>query len=165
MRILVIVAAFALAACSFNPARTKTFGTVPDETSLLAADELQRAAVVAGDVERIRAMMHPKYRVNAPTNQVLTGTQILSMFEQGTIAAEPVKRVVEAAVVSGTTGFVMGRETLVPLPDSQLARAFGKRPLLRRFTNLYSFEDGRWWFLGRHFTQTPQERLMTDPGP
>jgi hypothetical protein len=156
MRIFVAFAVIALAACGLNPSLAQPLATAPDETSLRAADELQRTAVVAGDIERVRVMMHPKYRVNAPTNRVLTGEQILSMFEQGIITAEPVERIVEAAVVSGTTGLVMGRETLTPLPGSQLASTFGERPLLRRFTNVYSFENGRWWFLARHFTQAPQ---------
>jgi hypothetical protein len=155
MRIFVALAVIALAACSVNPA-LQPIATAPDENSLRAADELQRAAVEAGDTELVRAMMHPKYRVNAPTNTVLTGEQILSMFERGIITAEPVDRIVEAAVVTGTTGLVMGRETLIPPPGSQLARTFGERPLLRRFTNVYSFENGKWWFLARHFTQTAQ---------
>lgn len=156
MRLFVGLAAVALTGCALNPALEQPFALAPDEMSLRAADELQRTAVVAGDIERVRAMMHPQYRVNAPTNRVLTGEQILSMFERGNITAEPVERIVEAAVVSGTTGLVMGRETLVPPPESQLAKTFGNRPLMRRFTNIYSFENGNWWFLARHFTQTPQ---------
>lgn len=156
MRIFVVVAAVALASCSFGPALAQPNLPAPDETSLRAADEMQRRAVVAGDIELVASIMHPKYRVNAPTNRVLTGEQILSMFEQGMITAEPVERIVEAAVVSGTTGLVMGRETLVPPPGSQLARTFGDGPLLRRFTNVYSFENGKWWFLARHFSQAPE---------
>jgi hypothetical protein len=156
MRSFAAFAVVALAGCSLNQPLTQASATAVDEMSLRAADELQRTAVVAGDIERVRAMMHPNYRVNAPTNTVLTGDQILSMFEQGLIAAEPVERIVEAAVVSGTTGLVMGRETLIPPPGSQLARSFGEQPLLRRFTNVYSFENGKWWFLARHFSQAPQ---------
>jgi hypothetical protein len=155
MRSIAAFAVVALAGCSLNPPSTQPLVGAPDEASLRVADELQRTAVVAGDIERVRAIMHPNYRVNAPTNTVLTGDQILSMFEQGSIAAEPVERIVEAAVVSGTTGLVMGRETLVPPPGSQLAMTFGEEPLLRRFTNVYSFENGQWWFLARHFTQAP----------
>jgi hypothetical protein len=156
MRLFVGFAAVALAGCALNPALEQPSALAPDEMSLRVADELQRTAVVAGDVALVRSMMHPQYRVNAPTNRVLTGDQILSMFEQGMIGAEPVERTIESAVVSGTTGLVMGRETLVPSPGSQLARAFGERPLLRRFTNVYSFENGKWWFLARHFAQAPQ---------
>lgn len=101
-------------------------------------------------------MMHPAYRVNAPTGRVMTRDEILSMLERGLITAEPVQRTVETAVVSGTTGLIMGHETLVPPPGSQLAKAFGGRPLLRRFTNVYTFEKGKWWFLARQFTQAPQ---------
>ena len=75
------------------------------------------------------------------------------MFDKGIITAEPLERTIESAVVQGTTGIIMGRENLVPLPGSPLAKASGGRPILRRFTNIYSFESGKWWFLGRHFNQ------------
>ena len=156
MRTCVAFAFAALSACSLSLVVGQPPAVNVTEASLRHADELQRAAVVAGDLEAIRRMMHPGYRVNAPTNRVMTREEILSMFERGLIAAEPVERTVEAVVVSGTTGLVMGRETLVPVPGSQLAKAFGERPLLRRFTNVYSFENGKWWFLGRHFSQAPQ---------
>ena len=144
-----------LAACSFEPALAQG-APLATEASLRAADEVQRSAVANGDVEAINAMMHSQYRVNAPTNRVMTREDILAMFEECIITAEPVERVVEAAFVGGTTGLVMGRERLVPPPGSALARAFGEGPILRRFTNVYSFENDRWWFLARHFTQGPE---------
>ena len=156
MRTSVAAAFLALAGCTPGSDVGRSSATAVDEASLRAADELQRRAVEAGDVEVVRAMMHPRYRVNAPTGRVMTREEILAMFDQGLIGAEPVQRTVEAAVVSGTTGLVMGRETLAPPAGSQLAKAFGERPLMRRFTNVYSFENGRWRFLARHFTQAPQ---------
>ena len=156
MRSVVALACLALAGCTVAPVVGQPSAMAANEASLRAADELQRAAVVAGDVQAVRTLMHPHYRVNAPNNRVMTRDEILGMFERGVITAEPVQRTVEAVVVSGTTGIVMGRETLVPPPGSQLAKASGGRPLQRRFTNVYSFENGRWWFLARHFTQAPQ---------
>lgn len=155
MRVYAVLAAVLLTACSFEPALAQG-APVASETSLRAADELQRSAVAAGDVEAISAMMHPQYRVNTPTNRVVIREEILMMFEEGIITAEPVERVVEAALVSGTTGLIMGHERLVPPRGSALALAFGEGPMLRRFTNVYSFEKGRWWFLARHFTQAPE---------
>lgn len=128
----------------------------PDQLSLRAADADQQQAVVAGDIAKIRAIMHSGYRVNAPTNRVMSRDEILSMFDKGIITAEPVQRTVEAAVVNGSTGIVMGRETLVPATGSPLAKTSGGQPILRRFTNIYSFENGKWWFLGRHFNQIRQ---------
>ena len=83
----------------------------------------------------------------------MEGAEILSMFDKGVITAEPVERTIEATVVHGTTGIVMGRETLIPPAGSPLAKASGGQPILRRFTNIYSFESGKWGFLGRHFNQ------------
>ena len=136
------IACLALTGCTLGPTLGHSPAITVNEASLRAADELQRTAVVAGDVQAVRTLMHSQYRVNAPTNRVMTREEILSMFERGLITAEPVQRAVETAVVSGTTGLVMGRETLVPPPGSQLAKAFGGRTLLRRFTNVYSFEKG-----------------------
>jgi hypothetical protein len=47
---------------------------------------------------------------------------------------------------------VMGREVVLPTTDSQLGQQFGARPLARRFTNVFLFENGRWVFLARHAT-------------
>lgn len=156
MRSVLAFAYLALAGCSGAPSVGQPSSLAVNEASLRAADDLQRTAVAAGDVQAIRTMMHPAYRVNAPTGRVMTRGEILGMFERGLITAEPIERTVETAVVSGTTGLIMGHERLVPPPGSQLATAFGGRPLLRRFTNVYSFEKGRWWFLARQFTQAPQ---------
>ncbi len=156
MRSVIAFACLALAGCGVVPPMGQPSSLSVNEASLRAADELQRSAVAAGDVQAIRTMMHPAYRVNAPTGRVMTRDEILSMFDGGLITAEPVQRTVETAVVSGTTGLIMGHERLVPSPGSQLAKAFGGRPLVRRFTNVYSFEKGRWWFLGRQFTQAPE---------
>ena len=153
MRACVVVASVSLTACSPAVGPGQPSRSPVTEATLRAADELQRRAVFAGDVEAVRAMMHPRYRVNAPNNRVMTREEILGMYERGIITAEPVQRVVEVAVVSGMTGLVMGQDTLVPPPGSELAKAFGERPLLRRFTNVYTFENGKWWFLGRHFSQ------------
>lgn len=152
IRALACLMAVAAAGCA--PMQHGTAGAPPpgaNDLSLRAADAAQAAAVVSGDVGRIRAIMHPSYRVNAPTNKVMLGAEILAMFDKGIIAAEPVERTIESAVVQGTTGIVMGRENLVPLSGSPLAKASGEQPILRRFTNIYSFESGKWWFLGRHF--------------
>lgn len=130
-----------------------TLPVIADELSLRVADASQQAAVVAGDVSQIRGMMHPNYLVNAPTNRVMSATEILAMFDKGIITAEPVERSVEAVMVTGTTGIVMGRESLVPVPGSQLAKVSGDQPILRRFTNIYSFEKGRWQFISRHFNE------------
>lgn len=156
MRSSIALACLALTGCTVGSPMRHSPAVIIDEASLRAADELQRTAVAGGDVQVLRTFMHPQYRVNAPTNRVMTREDILSMFERGLIKAEPVQRTVEAAIVSGTTGLVMGRETLVPPSGSPLAKSFGGRPLLRRFTNVYTFENGRWWFLARHFTQAPQ---------
>jgi hypothetical protein len=83
----------------------------------------------------------------------MTRAKILSMFEKGLITAEPVDRTYEGAIVSGSTGVVMGRESLVPSAGSPSARTSGGPRILRRFTNIYSFESGKWRFIGRHFNQ------------
>ena len=148
---LLTLAAAGCVAMPYSGANTQSLRV--NETTLRAADAVQAAAVVSGDVRQIRSLMRPNYRVNAPTNRVMPAAEILAMFDKGIIAAEPVERTIEAAVVQGTTGIIMGRESLVPAPGSQLAKASGGQAILRRFTNIYSFESGKWWFMGRHFNQ------------
>ena len=102
----VVFACLALTGCTIQPDVAKSPSMAVSEASLRAADEHQRTAIAEGEVEAVRILMHSQYRVNAPTNRVMTREEILSMFERGVITAEDVQRTVEAAVVSGTTGVV-----------------------------------------------------------
>jgi hypothetical protein len=124
----------------------------PDDASLLAADAEQKRIIVEQDLDAQRRFMHDRYIVNAPANRVLRKADALELMARGGNAAERFDRVIEGHQITGSIGIVMGREVVQPTADSQLGQQFGARPLLRRFTNVFVFEDGRWVFLARHAT-------------
>lgn len=57
--------------------------------------------------------------------------------------------------ISGDVAVVMGRETFTPARSSELGRTFGPGPLQRRYTNVYLWQQGRWWWLARHANVVP----------
>src|SRR5687767_144485 len=121
-----------------------------DASGVLAADERQRAMVAASDVAGLERLAHANLRINAPGGRVLTREQFLTNMRSGEIAAESFERVAEDVSVSGNVAVVMGRETFTPAPASELGRTYGSRPLQRRYTNIYVWQQGRWSWLARH---------------
>lgn len=118
--------------------------------SVLGVDEQQRAFVAASDIDGLQRLAHVNLRINAPGGRVLTRDQFLGNMRSGEIAAEGFERTAEDVSISGDIAVVMGRETFTPSSTSELGRIFGARPLQRRYTNIYLWERGRWWWLARH---------------
>ena len=129
----------------------------PDQIALRAVDERQRRMVHEGDVEAMRAFLHPDYRVNAPVNRVIGRDEILNLLGAGAIATERFERVAESVTVTGDTGVVMGRETIAPITDTLSGRMYGTGEIHRRYTNIYVRRDGEWLFLARHANVVPPE--------
>lgn len=137
---------FGVAACA----------TVPNEPAIvLAVDEQQRAMVAASDVSGLKRLAHPNLRINAPGGRVLTREQFLANMRSGEISAEAFERTAEDVRISGDVAVVMGRETFTPARSSELGRTFGPGPLQRRYTNVYLWQQGRWWWLARHANVVP----------
>jgi hypothetical protein len=71
------------------------------------------------------------------------------MLANGRMASERFERVIEGTAITGNIGIVMGSEIVQPRAGSELAEKFGSQPLKRRFTNVFVFENDRWYFLAR----------------
>jgi hypothetical protein len=71
------------------------------------------------------------------------------MLAAGKMASERFERVIEGTAITGNIGVVMGSEVVQPRAGSELGQKFGTGPLKRRFTNVFVFENGRWYFLAR----------------
>ena len=50
---------------------------------------------------------------------------------------------------------VIGREVFTPTAQSELGRLYGAVPLQRRYTNVYVWQDGRWYWLARQAAVVP----------
>ena len=126
--------------------------------SVLAVDEQQRAMVAAADVSGLTRLAHPNLRINAPGGRVLSREQFLANMRSGEIAAEGFERTAEDVSISGNIAVVMGRETFTPVASSELGRTMGAKPLQRRYTNVYVWQRGRWFWLARQASLVPSER-------
>ena len=120
-----------------------------DKAAVLAIDERQRAMVAAADIRGLDRLAHRNLRINAPGGRVLTRAQFLANTRSGEISAEAFERTPEDVTISGNTAVVMGREVFTPSAASELGRLYGTRALLRRYTNIYVLEHGRWRWLAR----------------
>ncbi|HET9637715.1 MAG TPA: nuclear transport factor 2 family protein [Allosphingosinicella sp.] len=146
---LIVLAALVLAA----PASARAPAAVArsaDERAVLAADARQRDAVANVDLAAIKAIAHPNLRINAPSNRILSGEDLVRMVGSGEIRNEVFERVAETVTVTGDVGVVMGRETVLPGAASEQARMYGRKTLNRRYTNVYLREGGAWRHLARH---------------
>ena len=129
--------------------------SVGDEASLRAIDEHQRSLIAARDAAGMERLADPDLHINAPTNKVLKGTQLIGMMKSGAVAAEDFVRTPEVVTISGDIGIVMGRERFTATAGSDSGNMFGTRALDRRYTNIYRWKDGRWRFLARHANVVP----------
>jgi hypothetical protein len=119
------------------------------ETSLRAADAEQMRIIVEEDAKAQKAFMHQNYIINGPANRILRKDVLVDMLANGKMASERFERVIEGTAITGNVGVVMGSEIVQPSPGSELGEKLGSRPLKRRFTNVFIFENGRWYFLAR----------------
>jgi hypothetical protein len=127
------------------------FANVSEE-SLRAADAEQMRIIVEGDAQAQAAFMHDNYILNGPAGRVLRKPILVEMLAQGRMASDRFERVIEGTAITGSIGVVMGRETVQPGAGSELSARFGAKVLHRRFTNVFIFENGRWYFLARQAT-------------
>ena len=106
----------------------------------------QARLVQAGDAEGLTALLHPAYAVHAANGRLYGLDQTLTLVRNGLLAREKFQRTQQAVTISGSTGIVIGLDTLETPPP--LAER-GERN--RRYTNVYILENGRWRLLARHF--------------
>jgi hypothetical protein len=124
------------------------------ESSLRAADAEQMRIIVDGDAESQNAFMHQNYIVNGPANRVMRKAVVVDMLANGKMASEQFERTIEGTAITGNVGIVMGSEIVQPRAGSELGEKFGSGPLKRRFSNVFIFENGRWYFLARQASVT-----------
>jgi len=125
------------------------FATEVSEASLRAADAEQMRIIVEGDAKAQSRFMHQNYIVNGPSNRVLRKPVLVQMLAEGKMASERFERTIEGIAITGNIGVVMGSEVVRPSPNSELGKKFGSKELNRRFTNVFIFEQGEWYFLAR----------------
>jgi len=148
--IALFCATFSVAAVSAQPQRQ-------DEASLRAADEAQLNAARDRDADALERMMHPAFTVNSPEGEVWPRAKVLALWRNRGIGHEHFERVAESVTLVKNIGIVEGREIVQPSPDSLAGqrRHDGGQRVMRRFTNVWLWDGGRWWFLARHANEMP----------
>lgn len=128
-----------------------------DEASLRAADAAQHEAARTRDADGLAAMMHPLFAVNSPEGEMWSREKTIALWRNRGIGHDRFDRVVESVILDGQTGVVAGREIVAPSTDSIAGqrRHDGGKPVGRRFTNVWLWKDGKWWFLARHANELP----------
>lgn len=141
-----------------SPALAKT------EASLRAADAAQYAAARTSNVDALAAMMLPTFIINSPSGDTGIGERTLRRFRSREVAHEKFTRIIERIAITENVGIVMGREIARLSPTSIDGRARGGHtsPVLRRFTNIYLWQNGKWGWLARHAAYRPEPPSAAD---
>lgn len=104
------------------------------------------SAFMTKDTATLLKIWAPDYFVNRPAGVVSTRDQVLGMVLSDTISFKNLEFEIERIVVKKNFVIVMGSDTADPGEKSPYA---GKI-LHRRFTHIWSNEDGAWRLLARH---------------
>lgn len=131
-----------------------------DDASLRQADAAQHRAARTRDAGALDRLMHPAFQVNSPEGEMWSRERTLALWRNRGIGHDQFDRFVESVLLDGQVGVVAGREIVRPSADSIAGkrRADGARPVERRFTNVWLWKDGRWWFFARHANERDGER-------
>jgi hypothetical protein len=120
-----------------------------DEELIRGLEQEERMAVLKGDTAKLfRELWSPGFIVNNPANMVVTRPQIAELIRSGKINYESFERIIEKISVIDHTAIVMGREELKPQGETDNA---GKQ-VVRRFTNVWVRQQGKWKLAGRQAT-------------
>lgn len=137
-----------------------TTAAAQDEAGLRKADAEQHQAARTRNADALAAMMHPLFQVNSPEGEMWSREKTLALWRNRGIGHDRFDRTVESVILDGDVGVVAGREIVRPSVDSLAGRrrADGGLPVERRFTNVWLWKAGRWWFLARHANEKVARR-------
>ena len=117
------------------------------EEGLLVASRSHRSIIGGEDKKALAELLHPSFIINGPNNRCGARDQIVRLSE-GAFAQGKYQRRIERVAITGNIGILMGDEMVTPANKSLLADWFGTKPVRRRFTDIYLFENGKWSLLG-----------------
>ncbi|WP_194776943.1 nuclear transport factor 2 family protein [Pararhodonellum marinum] len=110
--------------------------------------ELEESLAVLGqDMETLDKIWATDFMVNNPGYQVIQGkSAVFERMRGGIIHYESFTRDIEAIKEIGDLVIVMGLETVVPTGEAPSAG----RTVLRRYTNIWKYQEGKWQVIARH---------------
>jgi ketosteroid isomerase-like protein len=121
-----------------------------DEDTILKLEEAERYAIEKRDTATLSSLMSRKIVVQNPENAVVGFRQIMNRIRNGKIHYSSFQRRIENIAFVNNIAIVMGQETLV----AQGATKNAGRTITRRFTNIWTKENGAWKLTARQATIT-----------
>lgn len=137
----------------------QTAAAEPTEAGLRAADNSQLLAARTRDADALEAMMHPKFAVSSPEGELWPRQKVLQMWRNRGIGHDRFERTVESVILARNVGVVSGHEVVQPSTDSVAGqrRHDGGQSVRRRYTNVWLWDEDRWWFLARHANEVSEQ--------
>lgn len=112
------------------------------EQDIRQREEALRLAFLAANVPALDELLAERFVVNSPLQSVLDKRHLLELLRAARIRHESYEVVIECVERHGNAVVVMGRDRVTDPPDGVLSH--------RRFTNVWSHEDGIWRTIARH---------------
>lgn len=125
-----------------------SFAQQPNENAIRKLEEAEREAILRGDTSKLSNLMSREIVVQNPENAVVGFRQIMARIKSGKINYSTFERKIDNIAFVNNIAIVMGLETLVPQGNTGNA---GKT-VQRRFTNIWTQENGKWKLTARQAT-------------
>lgn len=160
---LMLVAAclFAMPSKAWTPAGPGVAEAARDPRVAAVLAEVDRldAALVSGDIAAFADAMAGDLVVNTPQNRIGSRDRVVERNAAGAISYASYERLVEHAAPRGDMVLLMGEERVVP----KGAAPHAGKAVVRRFTDLWKQDGGRWRLTARQATiisvgEPPQPR-------
>jgi hypothetical protein len=117
------------------------------EREIAALEAESRREFLARNFQRLGELMSDRGLVNSPIHVVHDQARVLALLGAGVIAHESLEGEIEAMRRYGDVVVVMGNETV---------RDAAGPTRRRRFTNVWSKEQGHWRLIARHAHVIPE---------
>lgn len=125
-----------------------SFAQQQDDDLIRKLEDKEREAILKSDTTLLSELMSKNIVVQNPENAIVGFQQIMNRVRAGKINYASFERRIDNIAFVNSIAVVMGLETLVPQADTQHA---GKT-VKRRFTNIWTKENGRWKLTARQAT-------------
>ena len=119
-----------------------------DSSLVRTLDNLERMAILNKDTNSLAVLMSPNIVVHNPEHTIVGYRQIIERINKGKINYASFERNIEKVTFVNGLAILMGQEIIIPLGETKHA---GKT-IKRRFTNIWTKENGRWKLTVRQAT-------------
>ena len=124
-----------------------SFSQQQDDVLIRKLEDAERQAILKSDTVQLSKLMSRKIVVQNPENAIVGYNQIMDRIKSGKINYSIFERRIDTISFINGIAIVMGEETLIPKTDTQPGKI-----LKRRFTNIWTKENGSWQLTARQAT-------------